>query len=187
MVPAAQEAVVVRAAQVEQVGAAVAREAPPSHRARRAVRGFASLALSMALLSGCKGQETTTTAPATTTSLTLSLGSWVQGNGQALTELRSAGLSAIEKSTGSVRAGEGIGACEQVRGRLPGMLKRLPVPDARADSALRDALELYRRGTDQCVLARIRDDIPAMLTARDNLIRAENKMDELFGVLNARA
>ena len=123
---------------------------------------------------------------AAATSTTLSVQAWVRDNGQALAELRAAGQRAQAKAAGSVRAGEGIGACEDLRGQLPGMLKRLPIPIAGGDTILLDALDLYKRAADQCVLAKIRDDIPAILNAWDNLVRADNKMDELFGLLNAR-
>ncbi len=69
---------------------------------------------------------------------------------------------------------------------MPDILERLPIPDATAESTLVDALDLYKRGADDCVSAAIDDDVPLTLTAAETLIQADNKMDALFGILNTR-
>ncbi|MDQ6948927.1 MAG: hypothetical protein M3256_22375 [Actinomycetota bacterium] len=113
----------------------------------------------------------------------MALVTWVQLNREAVMRLRSTGQRAIDKSVGGAPAEDGIAACQELLDRLPELTMALPVPDPRADTDLGNALQLYKFGAGECIVARSRDDQSAMLAAHDNLVRADREIAHMLLLL----
>jgi hypothetical protein len=80
-----------------------------------------------------------------------------------------------------------VGACQTVWNDVQGYLALPPIPDAIAAGRLRSALDLFGRGTSNCISGSVHDDSNLIAQARGELDRATSQLVSTQSALAAAA
>jgi hypothetical protein len=80
-----------------------------------------------------------------------------------------------------------VGACQAVSDDVREYTVLPPVPDVVAARHLKAALDLFARGTSDCISGSVHDDSALIVQARGELDQAMSQLDAAHGVLLAAA
>jgi hypothetical protein len=131
----------------------------------RAVHGMMAAVAAVALACGGSSRD----APA-------SKAAWTAAHGEAITTL-DADLATARTTLSSLQRPDILGTCNQLRDSLLEAQKALPVPDPKADAALRAGLDAVGVGTEDCIQGARGPNIPQLEKSFRELREAATLME----------
>lgn len=132
----------------------------------------------------CAATRSTTTAPRL--GETVALASWGHKHAEMFSTL-SYDTGTVADDASTYDTGALVGACQTVSDDVQEYLALPPVPDVVAARHLRAALELFGRGTGDCISGAVHHDRGLIVQARRELDRATRQLETARGVLVAAA
>ncbi|TMM16668.1 MAG: hypothetical protein E6G01_07975 [Actinobacteria bacterium] len=132
----------------------------------------------------CAATRSTTTAPRL--GETVALASWGHQHAEMFSTL-SYDTGTVADDASTYDTGALVGACQTVSDDVQEYLALPPVPDVVAARHLRAALELFGRGTGDCISGAVHHDRGLIVQARRELDRATRQLETARGVLVAAA
>jgi hypothetical protein len=153
---------------------------------RRGRIGAAALALVGvgAVATSCATATARNTAPSAPA--TVALASWGRHHADLFPTL-SYDTSTVADDASTYNTTALVGACQTVWNDVQGYLALPPIPDAVAAGHLRSALDLFGRGTNDCISGSGHDDSNLIAQARSELDRATSQLVSTQSVLAAAA
>ena len=151
---------------------------------RRGRIAAAALALvgAGAVATACATTTARSSAPAEAT--TVALASWGRQHADMFPTL-SYDTSTVADYASTYDTGALVGACQTVSDDVQGYLALPTIPNVVAARHMRVALELFGRGTGDCIAGSVHDDAGLIVRARSELDQATSQLEAAHGVLTA--
>jgi hypothetical protein len=115
---------------------------------------------------------------------TVALASWGRQHADMFTTL-SYDTSTVAEYTSTFNTTALVGACETVRNDVQEYVALPPIPNTIAASHLRTALDLFGRGTGDCISGAVQNDDGLIVQADSELDRATTHLEATRSVLRA--
>ena len=115
---------------------------------------------------------------------TVALASWGRHHADLFSTL-SYDTDTVAEYTSTYNTTALVGACQTVWNDVQAYLALPPIPDSVAARHLRTALDLFGRGTDDCISGSLHDDRGLIVQADSELDRATTHLDATHSVLRA--
>ncbi len=132
----------------------------------------------------CAATRSTSTAPRL--GETVALASWGHQHAEMFSTL-SYDTGTVADDASTYDTGALVGACQTVSDDVQEYLALPPVPNVVAARHLRAALELFGRGTGDCISGAVHDDSALIVQARSELDQATWQLETARGMLVAAA
>jgi hypothetical protein len=117
---------------------------------------------------------------------TVALASWGRQHADLFSTL-SYDTSTVADDASTYNTTALVGACQTVWNDVQGYLALPPIPDAIAATHLRSALDLFGRGTNDCIAGSTHDDGGLIVQAAGELDRGTALLEATHSVLRAAA
>jgi hypothetical protein len=115
---------------------------------------------------------------------TVTLASWGRQHGDMFSTL-SYDIGTVAEYTSTYNTTALVGACQTVRDDVQEYLALPPIPNAIAAQHLRTALDLFSRGTGDCISGAVHNDDGLIVQADSELDRATTHLETTQSVLRA--
>ena len=132
----------------------------------------------------CAATRSTTTAPRL--GETVALASWGHQHAEMFSTL-SYDTGTVADDASTYDTGALVGACQTVSDDVQGYLALPTIPNVVAARHMRVALDLFGRGTGDCIAGSVHDDAGLIVRARSELDQATSQLEVAHGLLTAAA